>query len=197
LKKGVDFKPWFIVHCIVYKKRRNEGKSMKKICLIFGGILAIVGNAYAVTSTVTSKDYVDTEVGKKQNTIPVSGTNASTPGTTVVTYTDTAGTIGERGILEPGQTVNMQTDANKLVTVAQVGAALQEVANNLPGTTVTYKTCYESQNGDCILWELTDKIDFGPQCTTSADCRNVCEEMGFGCGGSCNNNLCNCYNSCA
>ncbi len=33
---------------------------MKKICLIFGGILAIAGNAYAVTSTVTSKDYVDT-----------------------------------------------------------------------------------------------------------------------------------------
>ena len=34
---------------------------MKKICLIFGGILAIAGNAYAVTSTVTSKDYVDTD----------------------------------------------------------------------------------------------------------------------------------------
>ena len=169
---------------------------MIKKSFLLGAIASVIAiNSVFADTIVTSKSYVDTT---RQATIPASGTNANTPGETVVTYTDTAGTIGERGILEPGQTVNLQTDANKLVTVAQVGAALQEVANNLPATTVTYKTCYESQNADCILWELTDKIVFGPQCTTSADCRNVCQEMGFGgCGGSCNNNLCNCYSSCA
>ena len=68
---------------------------MRKTSFIFAGIMsAIIGNAYAVgENTVASKAYVDT----KQVKIPVAGTNASTPGESVVTYTDTAGTIGERG----------------------------------------------------------------------------------------------------
>ncbi len=129
---------------------------MKKICLIFGGILAIAGNAYAVTSTVTSKDYVDTEVGKKQNTIPVSGTNASTPGTTVVTYTNTAGTIGERGICNDPD----EDDCNvgDLVTFGHFmgfAAEVDNAVNNMPTITTSKMTCVDSP--DCTLWSVADQ----------------------------------------
>ena len=71
---------------------------MRKTSFIFAGIMAtIIGTAYAVgENTVASKAYVDT----KQVKIPAAGTNANTPGESVVTYTDTAGTIGERGIFD-------------------------------------------------------------------------------------------------
>ena len=70
-----------------------------KRTFLFATIASILSiNAYAVSATVTSKDYVDTT---RQATIPASGTNSATPGDTVVTYTDTAGTIGERGIFNP------------------------------------------------------------------------------------------------
>ena len=189
---------------------------MKKICLIFGGILAIVGNAYAVTSTVTSKDYVDTEVGKKQNTIPVSGTNASTPGTTVVTYTNTAGTIGERGIFNPETDFDFQNNTiapgheGDLVTagifpdVGQMYNQIQEIQNNmpdfddLPETTVTYKTCTEWLDGaahtdqNCILWNLSDKNVYG-KCATNNDCSSVdCSWRGDGAWARCNNGSCQC-----
>ena len=80
---------------------------MKTKSYIFAGIIAVItmGNAMATgENTVTSKSYVDARDELKQNKIPVTGTNASTPGDTVVTYTDTAGTIGERGIF------NLETD---------------------------------------------------------------------------------------
>ncbi len=101
--------------------------------LFFACIASVVSiNAYAVTSTVTSKDYVDTEVGKKQNTIPVAGTNTANPGTSVVMYTATAGTVGERGIYSGG-TYTAGTDANKLVTAA----ALKYTMNNIPTMTTS------------------------------------------------------------
>ena len=53
-----------------------------------------------VTTKAPSENAVHDALAGKQNTIPVTGTNASTPGATVVTYTSTAGTIGERGILD-------------------------------------------------------------------------------------------------
>ena len=71
---------------------------MRKTSFIFAGIMsAVIGTAYAVgENTVASKAYVDT----KQVKIPVAGTNASNAGTSVVTYTNTAGTIGERGFFD-------------------------------------------------------------------------------------------------
>ena len=162
---------------------------MKKICLIFGGILAIAGNAYAVTSTVTSKDYVDTEVGKKQNTIPVSGTNASTPGTTVVTYTNTAGTIGERGICNDPD----EDDCNfgDLVTTS----ALHNATNNLPTTITTNKTCVGWLDGqpntdeNCILWQLVEQDVYG-RCTKNSDCN--CSNSPDTPYGHCNDGACRC-----
>ena len=183
-----------------------------KRTFLFATIASILSiNAYAVSATVTSKDYVDTT---RQATIPASGTNASTPGDTVVTYTDTAGTIGEReiyyggpiqreddrltsvfgvneliysalpegtegnvvtydsngeiggerGIYDGSNGYNSSTDADKLVTAA----ALQS-ATNLPEKMVTTKQCYQSQNGECVLWQLKDVNVYGI-CNSNGDC---------------------------
>lgn len=50
-------------------------------------------------SVVTSKSYVDAQDALKQNKIPVSGTNITTRGNSIITYTDTAGQIGERELI--------------------------------------------------------------------------------------------------
>ena len=81
----------------VFIKKKGDFLAMKRTFL-FATIASILSiNAYAASATVTSKDYVDTT---RQATIPASGTNSATPGDTVVTYTSTAGTIGERGICD-------------------------------------------------------------------------------------------------
>ena len=160
--------------------------------LTFGAIASILTiNSVMADTTVTSKQYVDTT---RQATIPVTGTNANTPGTTVVTYTGTAGQIGERGIFNPETDFNFQNNTiadgheGDLVTadiypaVGNIYIELQEIQNNmpdfddLPETTVTYKTCYQEVNGECILWNLSDKNVYGRQCQSRSDCS--CYENG-------------------
>ena len=84
-----------------------------KHTFLFATIASILSiNAYAVSATVTSKDYVDTT---RQATIPAARTNASTPGDTVVTYTDTAGVIGERFICDAYNNGDGDCNADDLV----------------------------------------------------------------------------------
>ena len=149
---------------------------MRISLLTFGAIASIITTAAFADTTVTSKTYVDTT---RQATIPTAGTNAATPGSTVVTYTSTAGTIGERGICnDPADNCN-QAD---IATFGLVGNAVEYIQNNmpdfddLPETTVTYKTCYQEVNGECILWNLTDKNVYGRQCQSMNDCE--CYENG-------------------
>ena len=104
--------------------------------------------------TPTSKGYVDTVVGTRQETIPVSGTNSSNSGETVVMYTDSAGTIGERGIYNGG-TYTAGTDANKLVTAS----ALDSSVNNIPEITTTKLTC--ANPGTCNLWTIDSQTVYG------------------------------------
>ena len=128
---------------------------MKKY-MLFGVLASVFAlDAYAVTSTVTSKDYVDTEVAKKQNTIPAAGANTGTAGTAVVTYTDTAGTVGERGIYDGSGTYNSTNDANKLATASALNSAI----NNLPTIETSKLTCYDSP--DCTLWTVSDQEVYG------------------------------------
>ena len=113
--------------------------------LTFGAIASILTiNSVIADTTVTSKNYVDAEVAKKQNTIPVAGTNTANPGTSVVMYTNTAGTVGERGIYSGG-TYTAGTDANNLVTAS----ALNGAVNNIPTITTSKLTCMDSP--DCTL----------------------------------------------
>ena len=141
---------------------------MKTKSYIFAGIIAAItmGNAYATgENTVTSKSYVDARDELKQNKIPATGTNASTPGDTVVTYTDTAGTIGERGIFnsETGYDNDGGIDEdheNDLVPAGEmliyVDHALDNFENKLEPVRVVKTTCANSPT--CTLWEMQDVI---------------------------------------
>ena len=180
-----------------------------KRTFLFVTIASILSiNAYAVSATVTSKDYVDTT---RQATIPASGTNSATPGDTVVTYTDTAGTIGERGIFDDWSVGIVENSLqDNLVTAGVLLDATDEIwdemnelqysvaeisstVDNLPETTVTYKTCYEYSNGDCILWNLSEKTVYGG-CTADSQCVSYCAGLGIPYDGvSCNNGGCECF----
>ncbi len=98
---------------------------MRISILTIGAVASIIAiNSVFADTIVTSRQYVDTT---RQATIPASGTNASTPGTTVVTYTNVAGTIGERGICNNEE--NDDCAPNDLVTVRELDDA---VSNNMP-----------------------------------------------------------------
>ena len=128
---------------------------MRISVLTIGAIASIlsINSVFATTSTVTSKDYVDAADALKQNKIPAAGTNASTPGDTVVTYTQTGnGVIGERGIYA-GNWYNENTDADKLVTTDVVTRTKNCVEQMIPEV---WCEDYERDNqgriiGGCIL----------------------------------------------
>ena len=163
---------------------------MRISVLTIGAVASIlsINSVFATTSTVTSKDYVDAADALKQNKIPAAGTNSSTPGSTVVTYTSTAGTIGERGIVEP---TGDYAGENALVTLGVVSEIVDEITetidtiqddmpdfNDLPETTVTYKTCVGWSNefqtdANCILWDLSDAKVYG-KCHSNSDCNGYC-----------------------
>ena len=107
-----------------------------KQALFIGAIASVLTlNAFADPVTVTTQDYVDTADALKQNKIPVTGTNSATPGDTVVTYTSTAGTIGERGILSDYDNYDSTTDSNKLVTASildEVWDSIDAVYEDMP-----------------------------------------------------------------
>ncbi len=172
---------------------------MSKKTLFIGAVASIIAiNSVLADTTVTSKTYVDTT---RQATIPAAGTNENTPGESIVTYTDTAGVIGERGIFNPetnfdygnnevapGHEEDLVTAGSIFPTVGSLYQQIEQVTN-LPETTVTYKTCYQEVNGDCILWNLSDKDVYG-RCLSSTDCEHLDCLDGF--TGLCRNGQCTC-----
>lgn len=98
----------------------------------------IINSTFAVTSTVTSKDYVDNAVATKQAVIPAQS------GDWVVMYPnddngDDDGAIGMRQIITD---VGNYDEGNELVTVGAINSALQDRQDVIPGGTsgnlVTY-----------------------------------------------------------
>ena len=105
---------------------------MSKKSFLLGAIASVITiNSVFADATITTKNYVDTT---RQATIPAAETNIETPGVSVVTYTDTAGTIGERWIWEapflPENDTDLvavsalQGDANTVVVRDRVGFPL-------------------------------------------------------------------------
>ena len=109
----------------------------------------------AERKTVTSVNYVTNQIATRQAKIPVAGTNTSNTGTSVVMYTGTAGTIGERQIYSDSSSYTAGTDANKLVTAG----ALDYKANHLPTIGTSKLTCANSP--DCTLWTIDDQTVYG------------------------------------
>ena len=96
--------------------------------------------AYAVAdNTVTSKSYVDAEVGKKQDKI--GGGTADT----VITNTGQDGVVGSKGVYKTTTAYSSQT--NSLIEANHANSAIQNGLN-------AHVTCYESENGECILWSI-------------------------------------------
>ena len=107
--------------------------------------------------TVTSRGYVDTQFGTKQGKIPTAGTNASNTGTSVVMYTGTAGTVGERGIYSG--TSYTASEANKLVTASSLNGTVEA----LPSISTSKLEC--ANGPTCTLWTITDQNVLGRQGT--------------------------------
>ena len=172
---------------------------MRISVLTIGAIASIITTATFANQVLTSQTYVDNQDALKQNKIPATGTNASTPGSTVVTYTSTAGTIGERGIFNPATGIDINTGdvasghEGDLLTAGDIMPIINSMFDSmltydaLSETTVTYKTCTRWADGaahtdaNCLLWELSDKQVYG-RCTTNADCPGRCNY--------CNNGIC-------
>ncbi len=148
-----------------------------KRTLLFTAIMSILTlNAYATSSTVTSRDYVDAQDALKQNTIPAAGTNASTPGDTVVTYTSTAGTIGERGIYDEDiYAEGGEYNSSDLVTAGVLDSVVEEISNQ-PTISTSKLVCMDSP--DCTLWVVDNQTVQG-KCRISGTCSSPvsCEEI--------------------
>ena len=127
-----------------------------KQTLLVGSIITIFAtNAFAVSSTVTSKDYVDTVVATKQAQIPASGASGVGSGETVMTYTATSGTIGERGIYSDTSSYDASADGDKIITAS----ALNSAFTTLPTTETTKLVC--ANPGTCTLWSITGQTAYG------------------------------------
>ncbi len=116
--------------------------------------------------TTTSKPYVDTQIETTQVKIPAAGAQGVGEGTSVITYTNTAGggVIGERGLYTGGN--YSAGDADKLITAA----ALNNTFTNLPTTDTTKLEC-ANQSGGCTLWTIIDQTAYGEN-------SNSCKAMG-------------------
>ncbi|MBO4700905.1 MAG: hypothetical protein J5620_04125 [Alphaproteobacteria bacterium] len=166
---------------------------MRISILSIGTIASVLAfNAYAVSSTVTSQDYVDARDALKQNLIEATGNIF--PVGSVVETTDEDGEVMQRGICNSIADTFGDCRNDFLVTRDLLESATNNVADNLPETTVTYKTCYQEVNGDCILWNLSDKDVYGAEhCTWSSDCSSGCP---YGGNGACNNGVCDYSDGC-
>ncbi len=187
---------------------------MSKKTFLLGAIASIIAiNSVFADTIVTSQSYVDNHDALKQDKITAGITG------NVVTYNGTQNgqaQFSERGIFDPD--TNFDYDTNEVATGHEgdlvtaesifpaVGIIYQDLtdlgeqidglgeqieqATNLPETTVTYKTCYQEVNGDCILWNLSDKNVYGHECETSSDC--PCSGGYYGC----NNGRCDIDGGC-
>lgn len=172
---------------------------MSKKLLFAMVITAVAGNTYAdaTTQTVTTQNYVDTQVATKQTKIDATGANFTNG--SVVETTSTPGVVTQRGIFNPetdtetspfGGVYPKQGHENDLVTAEpfyeQMGEFQSIVRNH---THKIFQECAEyvanaaQTPENCLLWyvpstETSYAVYAGMPCNTSADCgnRQYCRE---------------------
>lgn len=187
---------------------------MKRI-LLFGAIASVfMTGAFATSSTVTSRDYVDAQDALKQDVIPGAGVNLDENGIgeTVVTYTNEAGALGERGIFDINNDYDYQNhqiesghedDILPANAYADLESWVSNIENNvsqiptvpdlsnLTLTTVSDETCISwvpnaaQTDENCLLWEVSKKDVYA--CVING---GTCTTNGECCSGNCNNGLC-------
>ena len=95
---------------------------MKKFLFILFGVFAVAGAFAAGENVPTSKSYVDSKLGEKQDTIP-----ANDGATQVLTNTGTAGEYGTKGIYDANGDYSAQQNA--LVDAQTMNAGVQNAIN--------------------------------------------------------------------
>ncbi len=118
---------------------------MKKFLFILFGLFVIAGAFAAGENIPTSKSYVDSKLGEKQDTIP-----ANDGTTQVLTNTGTAGEYGTKGIYDANGAYATQTQ--NLVDAATMNAGVQNAINS-------EFQCIEWANpndhsSDCLLMDV-------------------------------------------
>jgi len=119
---------------------------MKKFLFILFGLFVVAGAFAAGENIPTSKSYVDSKLGEKQNIIP-----ANDGATQVLTNTGTAGEYGTKGIYDATGAYAAQTQ--NLVDAATMNAGVQNAIDS-------EFQCIEwldpnDHSSDCLLMDLS------------------------------------------
>ena len=181
---------------------------MRKTTFIFAGIIsAVIGTAFAAgENTVTSKSYVDAQDALKQNKLHTASATPANNGATVVTYTDTEGTPGERGIFnydnywDSENFVITSGHEDDLVTAQDVIPAVENLYNDIDDIyesinvkdyepiSVPSLTC---ANNDCTLYSVTMVAGIAHR-LTSCNSVNDCPECNDRTYKVCASGVCKC-----
>ena len=121
-----------------------------KHTFLFATIASILSiNAYAVSTTVTSKDYVDTQDALKQNKI---GVTINTFGNgSVVETTDEEGVVTQRGIFDISEDDDVD-QSDRLITAGQVDTMFHSYADCVAFID-------DTPSKGCLLWGINDGWD--------------------------------------
>ena len=117
---------------------------MKKILFILFGVFVVIGAFAAGENIPTSKSYVDSKLGEKQDIIP-----ANDGTTQVLTNTGTAGEYGTKGIYDANGAYATQTQ--NLVDAATMNAGVQNAIDS------EFQCIEYNESGECLLMDV-----FGP-----------------------------------
>ncbi len=115
---------------------------MKKFLFILFGVFVVIGAFAAGENIPTSKSYVDSKLGEKQDIIPANdGTTAR-----VLTNTGTAGEYGTKGIYDANGAYATQTQ--NLVDAATMNAGVQNAIDS------EFQCIEYDENNECLLMQL-------------------------------------------
>ena len=123
----------------------------------YGRVVTVLWEKEDSTSalTPTSVSYVENRIDTTQVKIPAAGANGVPLGDTVVTYTGTAGQIGERGIYNGSQDYDASRDGDKIITAGALNGAI----NSISTVDTNELTC--ANPGTCDLWTITAQTAYG------------------------------------
>ena len=127
---------------------------MKKFLFILIGVFAVAGAFAAGENIPTSKSYVDSKLGEKQDTIP-----ANDGVTQVLTNTGTAGEYGTKGIYDANGEYAAQTQ--NLVDAATMNAGVQNAIDS------EFQCIEYDENNECLLMQIGNQNLFRSEMITN------------------------------
>ena len=137
---------------------------IKKVLLFLSATVLMICPSFAsVDSIITTKGYVDTEIETKQLKIPAAGAPNVGIGDSVITYTNTDGSLGERGVYTGANDYDATSDSDKLITAS----ALNSAFTTLPALETNRLTC--ANPGTCNLWAITPQTAYGRAAAPAID----------------------------